>query len=236
MINSSIRSSSGNRREHDPWQDNFYHMETKMYEDLKEAVIQGDEEAVERATLAYLDRGDAPGDVLNNGLIAGMDVVGERFKRFDMFLPEVLQSASAMKRAMGLLKPLLAQSAELSRGKIVMATIEGDVHDIGKNLVCTMLEGAGFEVFDQGVDVTVDDILKAYSEHKADLIGISALLTTTMMALGDAVDIIKKCESGASVMVGGAPLTEEFASEVGADGFAPDALRAITLAKDLIKE
>ena len=211
-------------------------MSEDLFKLMAQAVIDGDDDEATVLALKALDQGVDPLEAINKGYTAGMDVVGERFKRFDMFLPEVLQSASAMKRAMRLLKPLLTQSAELSRGKIVMATIEGDVHDIGKNLVCTMLEGAGFEVFDQGVDVTVDDILKAYSENKADLIGISALLTPTMMALGDAVDIIKNFKSGASVMVGGAPLTEEFASEVGADGFAPDALRAITLAKDLIKE
>jgi 5-methyltetrahydrofolate--homocysteine methyltransferase len=206
-----------------------------MFDDLKEAVIHGDEEIADKTALKYLNDGASPGDVLNKGLIAGMDVVGERFKNFDMFLPEVLQSAAAMKAAMVHLKPLLAQSGELSRGKIVMATIEGDVHDIGKNLVCMMLEGAGFEVIDLGVDVTVNDIISAHSEKKADLIGISALLTTTMMALGDAVKIIKDKEPEARIIVGGAPLTEEFAKEIGADGFAPDALRAINLAKNLIK-
>ena len=140
-----------------------------------------------------------------------------------------------MKGAMVHLKPLLAQSRDLSRGKVVMATIEGDVHDIGKNLVCMMLEGAGFEVFDLGVDVTVDDLIKTYRDKDSDMVGISALLTTTMMGLGDAVKIIKNSDSSVKVMVGGAPLTEEFAREVGADGFAPDALRAINLAKNLIE-
>jgi 5-methyltetrahydrofolate--homocysteine methyltransferase len=206
-----------------------------MCEDLKDAVIMGDEEKAESAVRKYLDEGTDPDDLLNEGLIAGMDVVGERFKCFDMFLPEVLQSAAAMKAAMSRLKPLLARSGDMSRGKVIMATIQGDVHDIGKNLVSMMLEGAGFEVFDLGVDVTVDDIIAAYREQEVDLVGISALLTTTMMALGDAVKIIKDKEQDGKVMVGGAPLTAEFAREVGADGFAPDALSAVTLAKTLMK-
>jgi 5-methyltetrahydrofolate--homocysteine methyltransferase len=210
-------------------------METNMFDDLKAAVILGEQEIAESSTLKHLKDGADPGDLLHEGLIAGMDVVGERFKNFDMYLPEVLQSAAAMKGAMVHLKPLLAQSRDLSRGKVVMATIEGDVHDIGKNLVCMMLEGAGFEVFDLGVDVTVDDLIKTYRDKDSDMVGISALLTTTMMGLGDAVKIIKNSDSSVKVMVGGAPLTEEFAREVGADGFAPDALRAINLAKNLIE-
>jgi 5-methyltetrahydrofolate--homocysteine methyltransferase len=163
-----------------------------------------------------------------------MDVVGQKFKSYEMYLPEVIMSATAMKTSMELLKPLLSRSGATSLGKIVMATVEGDVHDIGKNLVSMLLEGAGFEVVDLGVDVPVETVVKRAADENAHVIGLSALLTTTMMALDGAVVRIKGEVPGVRVMVGGAPLTREFAEKVGADGFAPDALRAIHLAKSLV--
>ena len=208
-----------------------------MLEELKDAIVNGLEEKARELTEKLLESGVEPADILKNGLIAGMDIVGQRFKVYEIYLPEVLMSATAMKTAMVFLKPFLTKAGhtdDVSLGKVVMATIEGDVHDIGKNLVGTMLEGAGFEIVDLGVDVPVRKIIEAFSKEQAHLIGISALLTTTMMALEDAIAIIKKNTPHAKVMVGGASLTKEFADKIGADGFAPDALRAIHLAKSLV--
>jgi len=205
-----------------------------MIEELKQAIIDGDEEKALSITKSLLEDGMKAHDVLQKGLIAGMDVVGQRFKNYEMYLPEVIQCAAAMKGAMQELKPLLAQTEDASLGKVVIATIEGDVHDIGKNLVSMMLEGAGFEMHDLGVDVSVDKIVLSAQEASCRVIGISALLTTTMLGLESAIKKIKGKIHDAKVMVGGAPLTKEFADKVRADGFAPDALRAINLTKSLM--
>jgi 5-methyltetrahydrofolate--homocysteine methyltransferase len=205
-----------------------------MFEELKHAVISGNVERAREITADALRRGNKAVEILNDGLLQGMDVVGRRFKVYEMYLPEVIMSATAMKASMELLKPLLAKSGVTSLGKIVMATVEGDVHDIGKNLVSMMLEGAGFEMVDLGVDVSLEAIVKRTLEEKAQIVGLSSLLTTTMMALEGAVAHIKEKAPGTKVIVGGAPLTQEFADKVGADGFAPDALRAIHLAKTLV--
>ncbi|GAH77750.1 unnamed protein product, partial [marine sediment metagenome] len=151
-----------------------------------------------------------------------------------MYIPEVLVSANAMKSAMNILKPLLSESDIPSMGKIVMATIEGDLHDIGKNLVSMMLEGAGFEIIDLEVDVPVIEIIEESKKHDVDIIGISALLTTTMLGMEGAIKSIRKSGVSAKVMIGGAPITQDYADKIKADGFAPDALRAIDLAKRLM--
>jgi 5-methyltetrahydrofolate--homocysteine methyltransferase len=205
-----------------------------MFEELKESVLTGNEERACELTRQLLQAGADAGDIVNRGLIAGMDVVGQRFRTYEMYLPEVIQSSSAMKSAMEIVKPHLSRSGVVSLGTVLMATIEGDVHDIGKNLVSMMLEGAGFTVKDLGVDVPVRKIIDVYRRESIDVIGISALLTTTMLALEDTIQIIREEEAGAVVIVGGAPLTQEFADKVGADGFAPDALRAINLVKTLV--
>jgi 5-methyltetrahydrofolate--homocysteine methyltransferase len=204
-----------------------------MLNALKEAIIEGDEELATELIKTLLDNGEKPGNILNKGLLKGMDVVGQRFKAYEMYLPEVIMSATAMKTAMDLLNPHISKADIVAMGKIVMATIEGDVHDIGKNLVCMMLEGAGFEIIDLGVDVSVKRIIESFCDESAHIIGISALLTTTMIALERAIQLIRKSAAGAKVMVGGAPLTHEYAEKIGADGFAPDALRAINLSKNL---
>jgi 5-methyltetrahydrofolate--homocysteine methyltransferase len=151
-----------------------------------------------------------------------------------MYLPEVIMSANSMKKSMEVLKPLISEASVSSMGKIVIATIEGDLHDIGKNLVSMMLEGAGFEIIDLGVDVPISKIADAAVENGAKLVGISALLTTTMLAMEPAIKEIKKRDNSINVMVGGAPLTIDFSEKIGADGFAPDALRTIDLAKKLL--
>jgi 5-methyltetrahydrofolate--homocysteine methyltransferase len=164
-----------------------------------------------------------------------MDVVGARFKAYEMWLPEVILAAKAMKAATALLKPYLEKSGgSLKLGKIVIATVEGDVHDIGKNLVSMMLESAGFDMVDLGVNAKVSAIAEAAVKQEADLVGLSALLTTTMLAMKPAVKAIRGASAKVKVMVGGSPITQEWAKEAGADGFAPDALRAINLAKGLL--
>jgi 5-methyltetrahydrofolate--homocysteine methyltransferase len=206
-----------------------------MFEEIQQAVIAGNEELAVKKTQQLLDQGTDPKKVLKEGLVAGMDVVGARFKAYEMWLPEVILAAKAMKAATALLKPYLEKSGgSMKLGKIVIATVEGDVHDIGKNLVSMMLESAGFEMIDLGVNAKVSAIAAAAVERKADLVGLSALLTTTMLAMKPAIKAIRGAGAQVKVMVGGAPITQEWAREAGADGFAPDALRAINLAKSLL--
>jgi 5-methyltetrahydrofolate--homocysteine methyltransferase len=206
-----------------------------MFEEIQQAVITGNEEQAVKKTQALLDQGADPQKVLKEGLVAGMDVVGARFKAYEMWLPEVILAAKAMKAATALLKPYLEKSGgSLRLGRIVIATVEGDVHDIGKNLVSMMLESAGFEMIDLGVNAKVSAIAEAAVQKQAELVGLSALLTTTMLAMKPAVKAIRAASPQVKVMVGGSPITQEWAREAGADGFAPDALRAINLAKGLL--
>ena len=206
-----------------------------MFEEIKQAIITGNEAQAVRLTQALLDKNTEPQKVLKEGLVAGMDVVGARFKAYEMWLPEVILAAKAMKAATSLLKPYLERSGgSMKLGKIVIATVEGDVHDIGKNLVSMMLESAGFDMVDLGVNAKVSAIAEAAVKQEADLVGLSALLTTTMLAMKPAVKAIRAASAKVKVMVGGSPITQEWAKEAGADGFAPDALRAINLAKGLL--
>lgn len=205
-----------------------------MFEELQKLVIEGNEEDCMQLTKKYLDEGSNPADIIKEGLLSGMNEVGKRFKAYEMYLPEVIMSANAMKKSMEIVKPLIAETDLPSMGKVIIATIQGDLHDIGKNLVLMMLEGAGFEVIDLGIDVPVDKILDTIEKDDVKLVGISALLTTTMMALEPAVQRIHENKSDVKVMIGGAPLTQDFADKIGADGFAPDALRAIELSKKLL--
>ena len=205
-----------------------------MFEDLQKAVLEGNEEESLNLTTKYLKEGKKPEEIIKEGLVVGMNVVGVRFKAYEMYLPEVIMSANAMKKSMEVLKPLIAEANASSMGKILIATIEGDMHDIGKNLVSMMLEGAGFEIVDLGVDVPIVKIADEAVKNGVQVVGISALLTTTMLAMEHAIREIKKWDRKIKVMVGGAPLTIEFAEKVGADGYAPDALRAVDLAKNLL--
>jgi len=206
-----------------------------MFEEIQQAVITGNEEQAAKLTRALLEAGNEPQKVLKEGLVAGMDVVGARFRAYEMWLPEVILAAKAMKAATALLKPYLEKiGGSMKLGRIVIATVEGDVHDIGKNLVSMMLEAAGFDMVDLGVNAKVSAISAAAVQKEADLVGLSALLTTTMLAMKPAIKAIRGARAGVKVMIGGAPITQEYASEVEADGFAPDALRAINLAKSLV--
>ena len=184
-----------------------------------------------------LDEGVAAKEILNQGLIAGMDIVGEKMENEDMFIPEVLMAAKAMSSAIEILKPLLAEEDIRAMGKVIIGTVKGDLHDIGKNLVAMMVESAGFEVYDLGADILPDKFVEEIKEKDANILCMSALLTTTMPMMKNTIDALK--ESGlreqVKIMVGGAPVTQSFADEIGADGYAPDAGSAVKLAKELLQ-
>ena len=202
---------------------------------ISDTLIKGDAGNLTLQVQAALEEGTAASDILNKALIAGMDVVGERMENGDMFIPEVLMSAKAMSGALGILKPLLTDEESKSAGKIIIGTVKGDLHDIGKNLVAMMLESAGFEVVNLGVDIAPEAFVEAVKEHQPNLIGLSALLTTTMTQMQKTVDALKESglRSQVKILVGGAPVTEKFAREIGADGYAPDAGSAGKLARSL---
>ena len=201
---------------------------------LADAVINGDQNKALEITKAALEEGTAAKDVLDNGLIAGMDVVGERFKKNEIYIPEVLISARAMKMAMEVLEPELVKAGVEPVGKLLIGTVQGDLHDIGKNLVAMMLKGAGFEVIDLGVDVGPEKFVEQVKEAKAQLIGMSALLTTTMPGMEKTIKAVKDAGIPVKVMIGGAPVTQDYADRIGADGYAPDAASAVDLAKSLV--
>ncbi|MEA3361332.1 MAG: corrinoid protein [Thermodesulfobacteriota bacterium] len=184
-----------------------------------------------------LKEGVAAKEILNQGLIAGMDIVGEKMENEDMFIPEVLMAAKAMSSAIEILKPLLAEEDISAMGKVIIGTVKGDLHDIGKNLVAMMVESAGFEVYDLGADILPDKFINEIKDKDADILCMSALLTTTMPMMKNTIDALK--ESGlrgqVKIMVGGAPVTKKFADEIGADGYAPDAGSAVKLAKALLQ-
>jgi 5-methyltetrahydrofolate--homocysteine methyltransferase len=200
---------------------------------LADAIIGGDQKAAE-LTKAALDEGIAPERILEEGLIAGMNTVGERFKAGEFYIPEVLIAARAMKMAMEILEPKLVEAGVEPLGKAVIGTVKGDLHDIGKNLVMMMLKGAGFEVTDAGTDVSAEDFVAKAKESGAQIVGLSALLTTTMSMMEKTIQSIKEAGLAAKVMIGGAPVTQNFADKIGADGYAPDAASAVDLAKSLI--
>ena len=201
---------------------------------LAEAVIRGDQATAVNVTKQALKEKVAPKKVLDEGLIAGMDVVGSRFKNNEIYIPEVLIAARAMKMAMEVLEPELVKAGVKPIGKLVIGTVQGDLHDIGKNLVSMMLKGAGFEVIDLGVDVSPDKFAAEAKAKGANLIGMSALLTTTMPGMEKTIKALKQAGVQAKVMVGGAPVTQSFADKIGANGYAPDAASAVDTAKSLV--
>jgi 5-methyltetrahydrofolate--homocysteine methyltransferase len=198
----------------------------------------GDEVAVAQLTQNALDEGLSPSVVLQNGLIKGMERVGVDFRDGVLFVPEVLICASAMHAGMDVLKPLLAEADISSAGKVVLGTVAGDLHDIGKNLVAMMLEGGGFEIVDLGIDVPSERFIEAIREQEPDVVGLSALLTTTMDSMQSTVAAITEAglRDKVKIIVGGAPVTQAFADEIGADGYAPDAGTAVELARSLLEE
>jgi len=206
------------------------------YVDLAESIIEGNNTASKEITQRLVDEGVEAKEILNDGLMPGMDVVGKRFKANEMYIPEVLIAARAMHAAMDVIGPLLSASDEPSKGKVVIGTVQGDLHDIGKNLVVMMLEGAGFTVIDIGIDVPSENFVEELKKNNAKILGISALLTTTMEGMKDVVEAVRSDSStkNTRIMVGGAPLTQEYADSIGADGYAPDASSAVDLANQLL--
>lgn len=206
------------------------------YPRIARALILGDRDTVARMTQEGLDLGLDPKEIIFKGLIPGMDVVGEKFRRNEYYVPQVLLSARAMYAGLDLLKPLLTAGATTEYlGTVVIGTAQGDLHDIGKNLVAMMLEGAGFKVFNLGRDVAPETFCKAVEEHGANIVGISALMTTTMPAMKRTIDALVKAglRARVKVMVGGAPVSQAFADEIGADGYARDSTLAVVKAKEL---
>ena len=205
------------------------------YEQLVSSLYNGEEEEVAALVRQALDQGAAPERILAEGLIAGMDAVGADFKSGELFVPEVLIAAKAMQAGLNILRPLLAAAGAPSAGKYVIGTVKGDLHDIGKNLVKMMAEGAGFEVIDLGTDAPPEKFLAAVRQHQPQLVGMSALLTTTMVNMKATIVALEEAGLRASVkiLVGGAPVTEAFARQIGADAYAPDSANAVDVARQL---
>jgi 5-methyltetrahydrofolate--homocysteine methyltransferase len=203
---------------------------------ISEAIIEGDAEDMVDLTEEAIDDGLSAQEILDNGLMAGMDYVGVEFKAGNMFVPEVLRSAKAMQVSMAILKPLLAAAGAKRAGRVLLGTVKGDLHDIGKNLVGMMCEGAGFEVKDLGKDLAPEQFVAAIKEYQPDILGMSALLTTTMRAMGHTIKALEEAglRDRVKVMVGGAPVTQAFADQINADGYAANAASAADLAKKLV--
>ena len=201
---------------------------------LADAVIKGDQGTAVEITKAALKENTAAKDVLDKGLIAGMDVVGVRFKNNEIYIPEVLIAARAMKMAMEILEPELVKAGVEPVVKLLIATVQGDLHDIGKNLVAMMLKGAGFEVIDLGVDVGPEKFVELVKAKGVQLVGMSALLTTTMPGMERTIKALKEAGVSAKIMIGGAPVTQGYADKIGADGYAADAASAVDMAKSLV--
>lgn len=201
------------------------------FETMSDAVIKGQQDKVKELTQNAINEQIDPETIINEGLITGMNVVGKRFKNGEMFVPEVLMSARAMNAGMELVKPLLVEGNSLKTELVVIGTVKGDLHDIGKNLVGMLLESSGYQVIDMGVDIEPERFVAKVKETGAKVLGMSALLTTTMLVMKDTIELIKEegLRDKVKVIVGGAPVSKDFADEIGADGFAPDAASATEL-------
>ena len=206
------------------------------YEELAQSVIAGQREQVKDLVTSLIEAGNSPLEIVNEGLIGGMNVVGVRFKAGDMYVPEVLMSAKSMSGGLEIVKPLIAVADQKSKGKILLGTVKGDLHDIGKNLVGMLIESGGLEVVNMGTDVSAEEFIDAIIEHEPDILGLSALLTTTMPVMQDIIEML--IENGlrdkVKVIIGGAPVSREYADTIGADGYAPDAGSAVDLCKQLL--
>ena len=209
---------------------------SELFEKMASELIAGNEAEVKKLTQEAIDSGASARDVLDNGLLAGMDVVGKRFKAGDMFIPEVLLCARTMHAAMDILKPLLSEADQAGSGKVVIGTVEGDLHDIGKNLVAMMLQGGGFKVIDLGTNIKPQDFVAAVKEHKPQIVGMSALLTTTMPKMEETIAALKEAgvRDQIKIMAGGAPVTQDFIEKIGADAYGANAAAASEKAKALL--
>ena len=208
----------------------------ELLEKIANALIAGKQDEVIKITQEALDAGTAAKEILDNGLLAGMDVVGQRFKAGDMFIPEVLLCARCMHGAMDILKPLLSEGDAAGAGTYLIGTVEGDLHDIGKNLVSMMLQGAGFKVVDLGTNITAQQFVDAVKEHNPQVIGMSALLTTTMPKMEETIAALKEAgiRDQVKIMAGGAPVTQDFVDKIGADAYGANAASAVEKAKELV--
>lgn len=200
------------------------------------ALSQGKMDEAKRLTQEALDRGESAEVILKDGLLQAMDRIGVKFKSGEIYIPEVLIAARAMHAGMAILKPILSKSTGTMAVKVIIGTVKGDLHDIGKNLVVMMLEGGGFDVVDLGIDVPADKFVEAIRTHQPQVVGLSALLTTTMREMKTTIEVIEKAglRNQVKMIVGGAPLTEKFAREIGADGYAPDAASAVDVVRSLL--
>jgi 5-methyltetrahydrofolate--homocysteine methyltransferase len=207
-----------------------------IYERISTSVLEGDSEKAAKLVQRALKKDETPKDILDNGLVVGMGEVGARFKRGDMFVPEVLMSAEAMQAGLEILRPHLLSSGVKLIGKIMMGTVKGDLHDIGKNLVSMLCEGAGFEIVDIGFNADPEKFIAGIKEHQPDVVGMSAMLTTTMRAMGHTIKAIEEAglREEVKIMVGGAPVDKEFAERIGADGYGSNAPGGADLAKQLV--
>jgi 5-methyltetrahydrofolate--homocysteine methyltransferase len=207
-----------------------------VLQDIASSLYEGAAPKVAEFVQQALDEGLSAEEVLKGGLITGMDEVGKDFKAGELFVPEVLIAARAMHAGMDILRPLLAETDVTSAGKFIVGTVKGDLHDIGKNLVKMMIEGGGFEVIDLGVDVSAEKFVQAVREHSPDILGMSALLTTTMTSMREVIEALQEAgvRDQVKVVIGGAPVTDAFASEIGADGYAPDAASAVDVAREMV--
>lgn len=206
------------------------------FKQLADAVFKGDSMAVETLTKQLVNSGVNPLDIVNQGLIEGMNIVAPKFKAGEMFVPEVMMAAKAMQAGINIVKPLLAETDVPSKGTIIIGTVAGDLHDIGKNLVAMILESGGFKVIDLGVDVSPEKFVAAVKEHKPQVLGMSALLTTTMPRMQETIQALEEAglRRQVKVIIGGAPVTESFANEIGADGYGADAMSAKDLCERLM--
>jgi 5-methyltetrahydrofolate--homocysteine methyltransferase len=208
----------------------------KLIGEIKDVVVAGKHKEIEALVEKAIAEGADLDDLINNALIAAMDVVGQRFASSEIFVPEMLVSAMTMKKGLEIIKPLLKEAESQSKGKVVLCTVKGDLHDIGKNLVGMMLEGAGLEVIDLGVDSTVDMVIAKVKELQPEVLGLSALLTTTMPEMEKVIETLKTegMRDKVKVMIGGAPVGADFAAKIGADAYGEDAAEAVNLARELI--
>ena len=210
----------------------------KLLEDIKNTVVAGKHKEIEALVQKAVQEKANLDDLINRALIAAMDVVGNRFARSEIFVPEMLVSAVTMKKGLDIIKPLLKENEEQTKGRVVLCTVKGDQHDIGKNLVAMMLEGAGLEVIDLGVDVTVEKVIEKVNEIKPQVLGLSALLTTTMPEMQNVINLLhsKGIRENVKVMIGGAPVDADFAKKIGADAYGEDAAEAVTIARSFINQ
>ncbi|MGD8521159.1 MAG: corrinoid protein [Desulfobacterales bacterium] len=208
----------------------------ELLEKMANALIAGKQDEVIKLTQEALDGGTDAKEILDSGLLAGMDVVGQRFKAGDMFIPEVLLCARCMHGAMDILKPLLSEADAAGAGTYLIGTVEGDLHDIGKNLVSMMLQGAGFKVVDLGTNITAQQFVDAVKEHNPKVVGMSALLTTTMPKMEETIAALKEAgiRDQVKIMAGGAPVTQDFVDKIGADAYGANAASAVEKAKELV--